>query len=247
MDLGSAWAYRRSGEPRKYGVLLSVRPGGDTVRAGPRGAIPVLSRAPGAAEQLTLGLALDSMRLSARTSTMSNHSRVYESYEGFLREAIKRYWETGRGKKLNFLSLLFASSQAWMAAVDNAKDPALGKKVLTGAAGAAAVGVLLRVVLGGPIGLLLTAASIASLVAIYVKNHQNVVKRAGAYREIIAEYDNRYNDLSADSASTQHALMIDGLMVRFLDDLDNYELPETPSRKSAFADHVDQQKQDTGA
>ena len=177
---------------------------------------------------------------------MSESRRAYESYEGFLRESIKTYWDTRRSKRVNFLALLFASQSAWGAAWDEIKDPALAKKVLTGAAGAAAVALILRVVLGGPIGLLLTGASVASLVALYVRNNRQVIAKVGGYREIIANYRERYQAISDEASDepTRH-LMIDGLMSRFLDELDAYEPPEEEGdTRTGFQKHVDAKREE---
>ncbi|MEM9192797.1 MAG: hypothetical protein AAGF12_26720 [Myxococcota bacterium] len=185
---------------------------------------------------------------------MAGTARAYESYEGFLRDAIKTYWESNRGKRINFLALLFASQQAWGAAWDRALTPGTGKKVLMGAGGAAAVALVLRAVLGGPIGLLLTAGSLASLVALYVRNHSKVMARVKGYRELIGEYEPKYTKIiGGEGDSEQRELMVDGLMSRFLDDLDAYtpedgegwdEDEEDDERESlsAFERHVERKQ-----
>ena len=137
-------------------------------------------------------------------------------------------------------------SPPWGAAWDEIRDPALAKKVLTGAAGAAAVALILRAVLGGPIGLLLTGASIASLVAFYVRNNRQVIAKVGGYREIIADYRERYQAITDEASddATRH-LMIDGLMSRFLDDLDAYEPQENESdARTGFQRHVDSKREE---
>src|SRR5690242_5236931 len=96
-----------------------------------------------------------------------------DTYDGFLKAAIKQYWDKG-GSRINFLALLLASREAWEVAWDEAKAPGTGKKLLTGAAGAAAIVVLLRLFVGGPIGIILTGASIASLGALYARNHKHI-------------------------------------------------------------------------
>jgi hypothetical protein len=169
---------------------------------------------------------------------MTKKARAYESYDGFLRESIRTYWESKRGKRINFLALLFACKEAWGAAWDEVKDPGMAKKVLTGAAGAAAVAVVLRLVLGGPIGLLLTGASIASLVALYIRNHKKIMARVGHFRGIIEEYRPRYEKLAAETGDVDdeaRELMIDGLMSRFLDELDAYQ-PEEEEDEEEYED-----------
>src|SRR5688572_8512300 len=102
---------------------------------------------------------------------------TYESYQGFLKGTIKAYWESEGRSRLTFLALLLAAREAWQVAWDEVSDPGTAKKLLTGAAGAAAVALLIRTFVGGPIGLLLGGASIASLVAVYVKNRHSINAR----------------------------------------------------------------------
>ena len=73
---------------------------------------------------------------------MPEATTAYESYDGFLREAIRRHWEAYPKARLSFLSLLLATREAWQVAWDRAS--ASGGRLATGAAGAAAVAVLLR-------------------------------------------------------------------------------------------------------
>lgn len=155
---------------------------------------------------------------------MSTETEAYESYEGFLRAAIREYWEQNTRSKVNFLALLLATRSAWQVAWDGVAGVG-GKKILTGAAGAAALAVLLRVVVGGPIGLILTGASVASLVAIYVKNHERIWRRVAHYKTIIDTYRDRYDAIAQDHedggiGDEQLELMVDGLLARFLVALD---------------------------
>ena len=87
---------------------------------------------------------------------MSKTVTPYDSYEGFVRTVIRAYWESGKSSRVTFLALLLATRETWAVALDKTLTPGAGKKALAGAAGAAAVAVLLRAFLGGPLGLLLT-------------------------------------------------------------------------------------------
>ena len=98
---------------------------------------------------------------------------VYTSYDGFLKTTIETYW-TKRRDQIHFVALLLASREAWEVAWDGIRAPGTGNKVLTGAAGATAVYVALRLLIGGPIGMVLTGVSVASLVTVYVQNHQRI-------------------------------------------------------------------------
>jgi hypothetical protein len=177
----------------------------------------------------------------------------YDSYEGFLKAAIRTYWEQGAKSKVNFLALLFASKEAWQVAWGKVATPDGGKKVLTGAAGAAALTLILRTVVGGPIGILLTGASIASLVAIYVKNHKRIWLKVDRYKVVIDEYRTAYEEVRSDWTEgglkdSQRDLMVDGLLGRFLVELDSYEPndavdeEEEDDEKHSFAAHTEKKR-----
>lgn len=149
---------------------------------------------------------------------------AYATYDGFLKAAIKTYWEK-KGDRVNFIALLLASREAWEVAWDEVRQPGTGKKLLTGAAGAAAVVVVLRLVLGGPVGLILTGASIASLGALYARNHAKIWAQQDRYKALIGQYRVKHAQVRAkyvegDIDEDERSLMIDGLLRRFLDEID---------------------------
>ena len=151
----------------------------------------------------------------------------YASYDGFLKTAIETYWQK-RKNQIHFIALLLASREAWQVAWGGVTAEGTGRRVLTGAAGATAVYVALRLLIGGPIGLVLTGVSIASLVAVYSSNHRRIWDQQERYRKLIGEYRVKYDRVRADYlegtlVEEQRDLMIDGLINRFLDDLDAYE------------------------
>lgn len=153
---------------------------------------------------------------------------AYAHFDGFLKVAIKTYWEK-KGDRANFLALLLASREAWEVAWDEVRQPGTGKKLLTGAAGVTAVLVVVRLVLGGPVGLILTGASIASLGALYARNHKHIWAQQERYKGIIGQYRVKHQQVRAkfvdgDIDEDERTLMIDGLLRRFLDEID--EPPE---------------------
>lgn len=166
---------------------------------------------------------------------------AYTSYEGFLKAAIKSYWEKG-GDRANFIALLLASREAWQVALDGVRAPGTGKKVLTGAAGAAALVVVLRMFLGGPIGLVLTGASIASLGALYARNHKRIWAQRSRYEELIGQFRVKHQQLRSKFVEgavdeDERNLMIDGLLRRFLDEIDIApDLGEEPDADDAEED-----------
>lgn len=154
----------------------------------------------------------------------TKNSTSSETYDGFLKIAIKKYWEKG-ADRVNFIALLLASREAWSVAWEGARTPGTGKKLLTGAAGAAAVVVVLRMLLGGPIGLILTGASIASLGALYARNHKRIWAQQERYKGLIQQYRGKHQQVRTKFVdggidAEERDLMIDGLLRRFLEELD---------------------------
>jgi hypothetical protein len=198
---------------------------------------------------------------------MAHQREAYESYEGFLQAALKEYWDSGRASRINFLALLLASREAWSVAWEGAAGT--GKKVLAGAAGAAALAVILRVVVGGPIGLILGGATIASLVGLYVKNHREIWAKQEEFKRILDAHRPKWIEirddyLDAKLRTDQRDLMMEGLMSRLLDELDAFEpepataeaadddaesdesgdRPARPRRESDFARHAAKKRRD---
>lgn len=149
----------------------------------------------------------------------------YADYEGFLKASIKKYWASEKSGKVDMLASLLATREAWGAAWDEATAPGRSSSLLKGAAGAAAITMLLRTVMGGPLGLLLTGASVASLVALYAKHHERIWAQVERYRDLADEYRPQWEEVAAGRAQdkltqSQQELMVDGLMARFVERLE---------------------------
>jgi hypothetical protein len=175
---------------------------------------------------------------------------AHESYDAFLQHALRRYWDRKGSSKVTFLALLLATRQAWAVAWDRGVSAESGKRALTGIGGAAAVAVLLRIFIGGPLGIILAGASVASLLAVYGKNTASIGRKVVRYREMVDEYEEHYAELKAEvqgASESRRDLMLDGLMSRFLDELDaEPEAEEAPAPKesSGFAEHVAKREAD---
>ena len=148
---------------------------------------------------------------------------IYGSFEAFLKQAIREYydrgWTTRRG---NFIALLIASGSTSMAlAKDSVVSGEGAKKVAIGAGLVVALRIGLRFAIGGPLGLVLTLASGAAMVSYFVRNQKDIVKKVGSYKALITEHETRYNDVQAGWRDgkyqmTDRNLMIDGLMKQFI-------------------------------
>lgn len=159
-------------------------------------------------------------------SDTDERPKIHDNYDQFLQVALATYYERGgKGKRVNFLALLLASGETWKVAYKRVKNVSLTGKVVTGVAGAVAVRMLLRYALAGPIGIVLTAASVASLVSLYLRNQEAITAKVKGYREMIKEYDGKYEKVRGDWVdrkidADQRDLMMDGLLQRFLAEIE---------------------------
>lgn len=156
----------------------------------------------------------------------SSVAASYDTFDDYLKLAIKEYYERGwKSRRANFIALLMASGQ--MTSV--AKDAVAGEKglrnVAVGAASAVALRFALRWALGGPLGILITAATGASLVAYLVRNQKEISQKVGRFRERIADEKRKFEEIQSGYRANRYDarernLMVDGQLKRFLADLD---------------------------
>ena len=152
---------------------------------------------------------------------------IYRDFDSFLKVAIREYYDRGwTTRKGNFIALLVASGTTSFAlAKDSVVDGSGTKKVAIGAATVLALRIGLRYALGGPLGLVLTVAASASLISYFFRNQKDIVRRVGSYKTVIAETGKRYEELQGGWKdgrydATERNLMIDGLMKRFVQQID---------------------------
>jgi hypothetical protein len=152
---------------------------------------------------------------------------LYADFDSFLKLGIREYydrgWTTRRG---NFIALLIASGQtAFALAKDSVVDGSGTKKVALGAAAVVALRIGLKYALGGPLGLVLTVASGAAMISYFIRNQRDIVGKVGLYKKLIAETHGRYDEIQGGWRDgkypiTDRNLMIDGLMKRFIGQVD---------------------------
>jgi hypothetical protein len=158
----------------------------------------------------------------------SDYARsIYRDFDNFLKVAIREYYDRGwTSRKGNFIALLMASGTTSLGmAKDSVVDGSGTKKVAIGAATVVALRIGLRYALGGPLGLVLTVAASASLISYFFRNQRDIVRRVGVYKGVIKEAQERYDELQGGwrdgrYEATERNLMIDGLMKRFVQQID---------------------------
>ena len=154
---------------------------------------------------------------------MSDSTPLHETYEGFIESAIKAFWVSEASTKLDLIALLLAGREAWKVAFDNASENP--GALLKGAAGVAGATLVLRRILSGPVGLILTGVSVGSVVALYSKHHERIWAQVERYKSLVDEYRPKYQTIADDFAAgsislEQRDLMLEGLMVRFVQRLE---------------------------
>ncbi|HEY0252614.1 MAG TPA: hypothetical protein VGC41_13860 [Kofleriaceae bacterium] len=152
---------------------------------------------------------------------------IYGSYEAFLKQAIREYydrgWTTRRG---NFIALLIASGTTSVAlAKDSVVSGEGAKKVAIGAGLLVALRIGLRFAIGGPLGLVLTVASGAAMISYFVRNQKDIIKKVGVYKTQMHDIEKRYTEVQTNWRDgkyqlTDRNLMIDGLMKQFITQVD---------------------------
>ena len=159
--------------------------------------------------------------------TASGAQGIYTTYDAFLKQAIREYYDRGwTTRKGNFIALLIASgSTSFAMAKDSMVDGSGTKKVAIGAGLVFALRLGLKYAIGGPLGLVLTVAAAASMVSYVIKNQKDVVKKVSLYRTEITDTRKRYEEIQGGwrdgkYQSTDRNLMIDGLMKRFITQVD---------------------------
>lgn len=147
-----------------------------------------------------------------------------DTFDAFLQAAIKDYAARG-WQRPNFLALVIASGQTG-AMARGALGSADGlKKLAIGTVGVVAVRAILIRVLSGPVGILLTGVSIASLIAFFIKNQREIVSKTSRFRELIARTKDSFEEAQTGYRQNrldarERDLMVDGLMKRFLRECD---------------------------
>lgn len=151
---------------------------------------------------------------------------VFDDYKAFLKTAIREYYDRGwKARRGNFIALLIASGQVFSLATDSVRDGSGLKKAAVGAAGVVALRLALKYALSGPVGIVLTGAAAVSAVGYLVKNQKEIGSKVGTFRTLIEDTRTKFDDIQGgyragryDAASRN--LMVDGLLRRFLEDVD---------------------------
>jgi hypothetical protein len=151
---------------------------------------------------------------------------IYSDFDEFLKLAIGEYYRrSGRHNKANFIALLIASGEIHTMAMDSIKSGSGLKKLAVGAGAAVALRVGLKYALSGPLGIILTGVTAVSLISYFVRNRAEIAGKITTYRQSVADLRTNFEKLQNDHRDgrldrEQRNLMVDGLLQRFLTELD---------------------------
>lgn len=153
-------------------------------------------------------------------------AEAYDNYDGFLKQAVResydRSWKTHRG---HFVALVIASGQVASMAADSVRDGTGFKKAAFGAASVVALRLGLRYFFAGPVGILLSAALIASAVGYLIKNQKDITAKLPPMKSIIVDTRGRFDEIQGGYRAGRYAaadrnLMVEGLLKRFLEQVE---------------------------
>ena len=151
---------------------------------------------------------------------------AYDDYDAFLRQGVREYYARGwKSRRGNFIALVIASGQIVSMATDSVKSGTGLKKAAFGAAGVVALRFGLRYFLSGPLGLLLSAAVVASAVGYLVKHQKEITSKIDPLKAIITDTRTKFDEIQGGYRAGRYDaagrnLMVEGLLKRFLEQVD---------------------------
>lgn len=165
---------------------------------------------------------LDAMAESETTHT-AYPTDVYETFDAFMQQVVKDTYERG-AKRAEFVALVIASGELLPMAWGRIKKAGVREFAL-GAAGVVALRVGLRYLLGGPLGVILTGFTAATLISFFWSNQKEVMRRVKPVKQTIRDAREKFEDIQARYQDGRYdagerALLIEGLLRRVLADIE---------------------------
>ena len=148
---------------------------------------------------------------------------VYESFDGFMQQVLKDTYERG-AKRPEFVALVLASGELIPMAWGRIKQAGV-RDLALGAAGVVALRFGIRWLVAGPLGVLLTGFTVATLISFFWSHQREVLGRRKPYKEFISEAHEKYEDIQSRYRDGRYdagerALLVEGLLRRLLADIE---------------------------
>ncbi|RME51942.1 MAG: hypothetical protein D6795_07395 [Deltaproteobacteria bacterium] len=149
--------------------------------------------------------------------------KAYPTPDQFLQEVIREYYvkeaHSTKGK-LNFLILLFASGEMLPILQSYLSDVPPEKKLLSSAISIVALRLLLRRILGGPLGIVISGLGLASLASLAYRKRETIAVTVGEFRNQVEllklSYESHLNKYqNGELSENDFELMVEGLKSRF--------------------------------
>jgi hypothetical protein len=150
-------------------------------------------------------------------------AEVYETYDAFMQQVIQDTYARG-AKRPEFVALVLASGELLPMAWGRVKKAGV-RDLALGAAGVVALRFGLRWLVGGPLGVILTGFTIATLISFFWANQQEVLARRKPYKRLITDTHEKYQDIQTRYRDSRYdtgerALLIEGLLRRVLAEIE---------------------------
>lgn len=150
-------------------------------------------------------------------------AEVYESFDGFMQQALHDTYTRG-AKRPEFVALVLASGELIPMAWGRIKQAGV-RDLALGAAGVVALRFGIRWLLAGPLGVLLTGFTVATMVSFFWSHQREVLDRRKPYKKLISETHDKYEDIQdryrdGRYDAGERALLIEGLLRRLLAEIE---------------------------
>jgi hypothetical protein len=150
-------------------------------------------------------------------------AEVYETFDAFMQQVIKDVYDKG-AKRSEFVAVVIASGELLPMAWGRIRKSGL-RELAVGAAGVVALRLGLRWVLGGPLGIILTGFTVATLISFFWSNQKEVMARVGPYKTVIRDAREKFEDVQARYRDGRYdagerALLVEGLLRRVLGEIE---------------------------
>lgn len=142
---------------------------------------------------------------------------VYETFDAFMQQVLTDAYEAG-AKRAEFVALVIASGEMLPMAWGRIKKSGV-RELAVGAAGVVALRVGLKYLLGGPLGMILSGFTAATLISFFWSNQKEVMRRVRPYKQLIKDGQEKFEDIQARYRDGRYdagerALLIEGLLRR---------------------------------
>ena len=160
---------------------------------------------------------LSSETMAEKEANTAYPADVYETFDAFMQQVIKDTYDAG-AKRAEFVALVIASGELLPLAWGRIRKSGV-KELAVGAAGAVALRVGLKYLLGGPLGMILSGFTVATLISFFWSNQKEVMRRVRPYKEVLRDSQKKFDDIQARYRDGRYdagerALLIEGLLRR---------------------------------